>query len=343
MSSVSIIIPTYNRAPTILRAVTSVLEQCEADDEIIVVDDGSNDNTEEILKELANQIIYHKIPNGGAGSARNFGLDIAQNEFIAFLDSDDEWMPGKLSLQRQFLDARPEIVFCFSDMTAKYADGSAQKYLLRKLHGISNIGERIIGPGVALSRFLPTAKELENVGVHIGNYYLMQMSYICVQVNTTLIRRAVIGDQLRFPTDLTYHEDWEFFSRLSKMGPCAFFDYETAWLHFHTLPQLTKTSMLNIHVNRLKVLNRVWGADENYTANYGYDVRKRIREEQTGLLNEFIDRKMFEEIRAELENIDRPPFKFLIVKYCPDTVLNLLIYFWKNIKKLLTPASQKRF
>ena len=96
-SKVSVIIPTYNRAYLISRAINSVLNQTYQDFEIIIVDDGSTDNTEEVIKEFQEKderikYIRHKN-NKGEAAARNTGIKAAKNEYISFQDSDDESFP----------------------------------------------------------------------------------------------------------------------------------------------------------------------------------------------------------------------------------------------------------
>lgn len=116
--TVSIVIPTYNRAGLISRAIISALVQVMAGDEVIVVDDGSKDRTPAIVASFGPQVRYIPVPNGGAGRARNIGIDHAQGELIAFLDSDDEWFPGKLDLQRTLMRARPDVLYSFSNFSA---------------------------------------------------------------------------------------------------------------------------------------------------------------------------------------------------------------------------------
>src|SRR5206468_1085661 len=82
------------------------LAQVTADDEVIVADDGSTDNTAEALAEFQGRIRHLPLPHGGAGATRNRGVAQATRPLIAFLDSDDEWLPGKLKLQRTFLERR---------------------------------------------------------------------------------------------------------------------------------------------------------------------------------------------------------------------------------------------
>ncbi len=112
---VSVIIPTYNRANTITRAVDSVLKQTYSDIEVLVIDDCSTDNTEDIVKSMNDsRLRYYKLErNGGACVARNVGIDHAKGEIIAFHDSDDIWYPNKLERQIGALEeSRADICFC---------------------------------------------------------------------------------------------------------------------------------------------------------------------------------------------------------------------------------------
>ncbi len=109
--TVSVIIPTYNRASLIGRAIQSVLDQTYQDCEIIVVDDGSTDDTGAILRSYGERIrtIRHSR-NKGAGSARNTGIRQANGRYIAFLDSDDEWLRKKLEIQMEAMRTAPSVV-----------------------------------------------------------------------------------------------------------------------------------------------------------------------------------------------------------------------------------------
>lgn len=112
---ISVIIPTYNRAYVLERAVRSVLNQAEEALEVIIVDDASSDRTQEVLETIGDaRIRYDRLSeHGGACMARNRGVHLAQGDYIAFQDSDDEWYPRKLATQRQQLEqSGADVVFC---------------------------------------------------------------------------------------------------------------------------------------------------------------------------------------------------------------------------------------
>lgn len=119
MPTVSVIIPTYNRGDLILDSLQSIFLQNYSDYEIIVVDDGSTDNTEDVLSYLIkdNKIRYVKQDNHGESSARNHGILLSQGKYIAFLDSDDLFEPTKLKMQVQYLEDHPEIGLVHSGYT----------------------------------------------------------------------------------------------------------------------------------------------------------------------------------------------------------------------------------
>ncbi len=109
---ISVIIPAYNRCQMLKQAVDSVLSQDFTDFELIVSDDGSTDHTQEMLRAYENRIIFIRQENKGVSAARNRGIISASGDLIAFLDSDDLWMPEKLSEQVAFFNSNPDALIC---------------------------------------------------------------------------------------------------------------------------------------------------------------------------------------------------------------------------------------
>ncbi|MCU0694119.1 MAG: glycosyltransferase [Polyangiaceae bacterium] len=118
--TVSVVVPAYNAAWCVGKAIDSVLAQTYRDFEIIVVNDGSTDDTLAVLRGYGDAIRIVDQRNGGMSNARNAGIRAARGQFLAFLDSDDWWLPNKLGLQVQLLRSRPDLGFC--SCTARVED-----------------------------------------------------------------------------------------------------------------------------------------------------------------------------------------------------------------------------
>lgn len=112
---ISVIIPTHNRAHVLDRAIESVLAQTLKASEIVIVDDGSTDNTAELVRSRFPECHYVYQDNQGVSSARNLGIRIASGDWLAFLDSDDEWLPGKQAAQRIELGKDTERRLCHTE------------------------------------------------------------------------------------------------------------------------------------------------------------------------------------------------------------------------------------
>ena len=116
MPKVSVIIPTHNRLPMLTEAIRSVLKQDFEDFELIVVDDASTDGTIEEIRKFGGRVRLLQHPeNRGVSAARNKGILHARGKYIAFLDSDDQWVKGKLRIQVNFLDENPHYPLCYTD------------------------------------------------------------------------------------------------------------------------------------------------------------------------------------------------------------------------------------
>lgn len=115
MLSISVIIPTYNNGHLIVEAIESVLSQSISPVEVIIVDDGSTDNTRQILEPYIGHIRYHYQENQGLAVARNVGLDLASGDYLTFLDADDIWLPDNLEIKTEVLRCHPDLGGVFSE------------------------------------------------------------------------------------------------------------------------------------------------------------------------------------------------------------------------------------
>lgn len=120
---ISVIIPSYNRASFLFEAIQSVLNQEYfhrspfLSFEFLVIDDGSTDNTREVVESFGNKVTYYFQKHKGVSAARNRGLELARGDYIAFLDSDDLWKREKVSLQMSFMKAFPKAKVCYTEET----------------------------------------------------------------------------------------------------------------------------------------------------------------------------------------------------------------------------------
>ena len=137
---VSVVIPTYNCAHYLPAALESVLAQDYDPMEIIVVDDGSTDETQAVLQRYP-EVTCIRQANGGLSNARNTGINAARGEWIALLDADDIWPPGKLEEQMQILVAHPEVALLFGDTRRFSDDGWIEAPMLERY----GMGERYFG------------------------------------------------------------------------------------------------------------------------------------------------------------------------------------------------------
>jgi len=193
---VSVVIPTYNRARCVVQAVDSVLSQtCDAY-EIIVVDDGSTDNTQAALAVYGDRIRYIYQENAGVSAARNVGIAAAHGTWIAFLDSDDEWLPEKLEVQLEQVSKNPElVVHCTNGVFVSVDGAEHEMYSLNASTLLQTDFWRIEHPLLLLLK---------------GPF----CSSPCF-----LARRSVILDNGAMDEELPFHEDWDLYLRLSIAGP----------------------------------------------------------------------------------------------------------------------------
>lgn len=220
--AVSIVIPTFNRAILLPRAIRSVARQTFNDWEIVLIDDGSMDDTARIARQYANELkgrfVYHRQENRGAGQARNTGIDLCRGRYVAFLDSDDEFAPTKLARQLELLARRPELGFVYSDYSFVDLDG--------------------VGHGSAFVEKLPLARGVrsEVIGprLHVcdGSLFDTLLRGYFIATIVGMVRREALGDSVRFPVEHRYAEEWLFYLRLARHWPAGFVDEPLSIHHF---------------------------------------------------------------------------------------------------------------
>jgi hypothetical protein len=318
---VSVVIPTYNRAHLIARAVRSVLRAVAPGDEVIVVDDGSTDNTREVLGEFGDHVRLVAGPHRGCGAARNVGIAAARCPLIAFNDSDDEWDADKLVMQRALLRARPDLLFCFSDFGLRYPDGREAANGLFGWHRDMRSWTELLGPETAFSSLAPLPTGRADFGVHIGNLYrtMLRANYVAAQ--TTLIWRERAGDALHFAEDVKIHEDYACFARLAQRGPAAYMDCITFWQWGHDGPRVSAASELRWSSDRVRVLERIWGQDQDFLDQHGEQYRATLAAERVAHASALIRVGQTAQARAELRLAGGGPLKYRLAAALPGSVV----------------------
>jgi glycosyltransferase involved in cell wall biosynthesis len=268
--AVSVIIPTYNRATLLPRAIRSALAATTEIDEIIVVDDGSTDDTEAVMAPWLDRVRYVRITNRGVGGARNYGVQLATKPLISFLDSDDEWFADKIALQRPFMMANPDVVFCFSDFAFHNDDtGEQERMYLKQWHRIDKSWDELLGASRTYSSMFPLPPERPDFNVHVGDLYPLLLEGLFTAAWTTLVRRELAGDALHFQEGIKICEDWWCYGQLARLGKVAFFNCETAWNHGHQGPRVTNANQFEFLSCRLQVTKDLWGRDGQFQRSHG--------------------------------------------------------------------------
>jgi glycosyltransferase involved in cell wall biosynthesis len=187
---VSVVIPAFNRADLIGRAIDSVLQQTYAEFEITVVDDASTDNTAAVVGAIQDPRVRYLSSerNAGASAARNMGIHAASGDFVAFLDSDDVWMPNKLELQLSAIRRHPDwgSVVCYTQ--AMVDNGKTRELMpIRAKRDSEPVADYVLG--------------------HEG----------LIHTSSLMLSRKLAAGTL-FPVDQKIHEDWDVFLRLEQKG-----------------------------------------------------------------------------------------------------------------------------
>lgn len=230
---VSVIIPTYNRAMRCKAAVESVLSQTHGNVEIVVVDDGSKDNTREVIKGMDERVKYIHQANAGVSAARNRGLEAATGDYIAFLDSDDSWRPWKLEAQLSTLRAFPEAGMVWTDMLAVDENGKTlhQSYIhLMYAAYLYFDREKHFRESRALSDvWADSPEKLSTKKCYSGNIFSWMFMGNLVHTSTVLLRRDRQQKVGLFDVELIKSgEDYEFHFRTCREGDVAYIDVPTS-------------------------------------------------------------------------------------------------------------------
>lgn len=196
---ISVIIPAYNCAGYLPEAIESVLAQTLEDYELIVVDDGSTDGTEKVVKRYGDRVRYLRQENRGPGAAKNLGIRNCRGSLIATLDADDKWRPEKLAIQYEYMSSHPEVGLVYSDASSFDAKG------IRTI--AYNKNYRRVFQGMVFDRLI-----LKNFIASI----------------TIMVRKECLDRVGLFPENFMISEDWHLWLRIAREYPIGYIDQPLA-------------------------------------------------------------------------------------------------------------------
>ncbi len=255
---VSVVIPLYNKRDYIARTIRSALVQHGfADYEIIVVDDGSTDGSDEIANSFEHRIRYVWQPNQGPSTARNRGIEAALGEFVAFLDADDEWLPTKLASQMSYLEQHPTVVW------------SSTNWL------ISRVGKS--------KPLLATPRDANKNWVTLENWFSEHTGYNPKMLTSgVIVRSDVLREAGGFDPEIPAGQDTDLWLRIAEQHPTFGFCYEPQFRYFANIPDSISRggegrlrSFLRMQEKHIARLSRS-GANEAYRKRIQFSCRRLI-------------------------------------------------------------------
>jgi len=224
IGNISVVIPTYNRRQTIGRSIDSILNQTLFPSEIIVVDDGSTDGTSDYIQSNFPSIRLLQQSNKGVSSARNMGIRSSNSDWVALLDSDDEWFPKKLEKQVMTLSQNLDIKFCHTE-------------------------EIWIRNGVRVNQM----KKHQKYGGHIFNKCLDMCR---ISPSSVLFHRSILDDVGYFDKNQKVCEDYDLWLRITAKYPVLYIDESLIKKYGGHEDQLSKVKD-GIESHRIKVLEKL--------------------------------------------------------------------------------------
>lgn len=229
---VSVVVPTYNRAHLIGRTIESALGQSYDPIEIVIIDDGSTDDTAEVIAARWGndaRVRYFKKENGGPAGARNAGFARSRGEYVALLDSDDTWEPWKLSLQIRCMEQNPELGMTWTDMamideTGQVVDPTYLRHMYTAYRWFTN--DELFPRSQALRDVAPElAPVVGDSRLFIGQIFSNMIMGNLVHTSTVVLRRERLQRVQGFNEALRFSgEDYDFHLRTCREGPVGLLD-----------------------------------------------------------------------------------------------------------------------
>jgi teichuronic acid biosynthesis glycosyltransferase TuaG len=228
---VSVVIPTYNRASFLKQTIESVLNQTYKNIELIVVDDGSTDNTKDVISPYLHRIQYIFTENKGPAHARNIGMKTSKGKYISLLDSDDEFLPFKIEAQVSLMEKNPDIGMVFSEFSAS---GESLPFQERHLRYYFWLWEKWSFEDIFAKKGEYTIFSLgKSVTYYTGSFFDYAILGWLISSFTMLFSRKILDVIGYQQEDCRTSEDYEFSTRISKHFKVGFIDFPLYIYHYH--------------------------------------------------------------------------------------------------------------
>lgn len=327
---VSTIIPTYNRYELVCSAIDSVLDQTYDNIEIIVVDDGSSDETASLQKRYKEKIRYFHQPNAGLSSARNLAMQAARGNYVSLLDDDDLWTPHKTEIQVACLENLPRCAFVFSDFEIFNDNGTVAALGLSTWFDSEpdwrDIFSKLITIGLESANNAPLKP-------FVGNLYHHLLAYPYVLPSTAIFRRSAVATRHPFPENNTHCGDWAFFAELSRHYPCAFIPEPLARNRSHDDPvRLTRKMESTKLYDRYDMIQRVWGVDEDFKMQHASVLRTQQLKTRIAIIRALLKEGQTKKARLEIKNVRKEGQDVPLLEMQLYFFLSFFP-FWMNLKR----------
>ncbi len=236
---ISVIVPTYNCGKFLVEGIRSILDQDYPQKEILVVDDGSTDDTQAVLQQFGDAIKVFRQENAGAAVARNTGLQHAKGEYIAFLDADDLWLPGKLTAQVSYLETHPQVGMVYANWLV-WVDDSKGVY-------------------APVSSLSSTQDSCLIDQAQSGWVYTRLLFDSIIHTITVLVRKAVVQQVGIFDAFLRNGQDYDYWIRASRITEIHKLATPYAVYRLHGENNTTKPKTVNYEYEVVKRAVDRWG------------------------------------------------------------------------------------
>jgi len=340
MPTVSVIVPTYNRATWLPETVNSILEQSHPPLEVLVIDDGSSDNTAEVCAAFPSSVRYVRQENAGVSAARNRGMREAKGEWIAFADSDDPWEPTKLEIQLKAMEAIPHAEWSITGCSVIDLEG-------RKVPGTQSWGRVFAvfdGGKVDPDQHFVSCLEKKEIKmrteahlVYAGDAFGLLFLGNVVLPSSVLMRRGLFERIGGFDESFRVAEETEYFHRLAATAPLAIVMTPlTRYRVGHAVSLISSANMVRLIENAImsseraiKLRSHLSDAEKKAITSGRSKLLFRLAYTRLTILDKVGARTAIRKAWEQEATLDGASFGIYLATYLPGALLRL----FRNIRR----------